>query len=143
MSKYYEVVINLRAGASMRCGHHHPTPDGAEKCFGETIKWLSNNNKKDWTDAYIVDDTGEIYLPPPVPLSPLVRRAAEAVAAGDGKHRDVESEFRSARERTGYGHYPLELCKSAEEFREQNMARAYEEDRKYAWGGGGKKFLKD
>ena len=137
---YYEVKINLLAGASIQCGHQHATPQLAEKCLAGIMRTI---NPKDHYGAYIVDDTGAVYLPPPVPLSPLVRRAAEAVAAGDGKHRDVESEFRSARERTGYGHCPLELCKSAEEFREQNMARAYEGDQEYAWGGGGKKFLKD
>ena len=77
---------------------------------------------------------------PPVPLSPLVRRAAEAVA--DGKSSGIESDWLSARERTGYGHYPIELCKDMAELREQGMAREYEEDQEYG-GYGTPKFMKD
>jgi len=134
---YYEVKINLPAGASIQCGHQHATPGGAEKCLAGIMRTI---NPKDHYGAYIVDNTGAVYLPPPVPLSPLVRRAAEAVA--DGKSSGIESDWLSARERTGYGHYPIELCKDMAELREQGMAREYEEDQEYG-GYGTPKFMKD
>ena len=133
---YYEVKINLLAGASIQCGHQHATPQLAEKCLAGIMRTI---NPKDHYGAYIVDDTGAVYLPPPVPLSPLVRRAAEAVA--DGRSSGIESDWRSARERCVVG-LPRELCRSTAECDMARREAQYEEDQEYG-GGGTPKFIKN